>query len=86
MFLGGGQGCVKFPPKFFRPQESFFFFFGYRVVEEQIKQIGSGGGERGVCILTFWRQNYIFNFSTPSIKNVNNTRTKCVRFMKQTAF
>jgi len=45
-----------------------FFFFGYRVVEEQIKQIGSGGGERGVCILTFWCRNYIFNFSTPSKK------------------
>jgi len=36
--------------------------------------------------LTFWRQNYFFNFSTPCIQNVNNTGTKYVRIMKQTAF
>ena len=37
--------------------------------------------------LTFWRRNYFFfNFSTPCIKNVNNTGTKYVRIMKQTAF
>jgi len=36
--------------------------------------------------LTFWRRNYFFNFSTTSIWNVNNTGTKYVRFMKQTAF
>jgi len=36
--------------------------------------------------LTFWRRNYFFNFSTPCILNVNNTGTKCVRFMKQTVF
>jgi len=36
--------------------------------------------------LTFWRQHYFFNFSTPCIQNVNNTGTKYVRFMKQTAF
>ena len=29
---------------------------------------------------------FFFNFSTPCIKNVNNTGTKCVRIMKQTAF
>jgi len=29
---------------------------------------------------------FFFNFSTPSIYNVNNTGTKYVRFMKQTAF
>jgi len=38
--------------------------------------------------LTFWRRNYYFflNFSTPCIQNVNNTGTKHVRIMKQTAF
>jgi len=36
--------------------------------------------------LTFWRWNYFFNFRTPCIQNVNNTGTKYVRFMKQTAF
>jgi len=36
--------------------------------------------------LTFWRQNYFFNFSTPCVLNVNNTGIKYVRFMKQTAF
>jgi len=36
--------------------------------------------------LTFWCRNYFFNFSTPCIKNVNNTDTKQVRIMKQTAF
>ena len=37
--------------------------------------------------LTFWRRNYIsFNFNTPCILNVNNTGTKYVRIMKQTAF
>ena len=36
--------------------------------------------------LTFWRRNYFLNFCTPCIYNVNNTGTKYVRFMKQTAF
>jgi len=36
--------------------------------------------------LTFWRRNYFINFSTPCIQNVNNTGTKHVRIMKQTAF
>ena len=36
--------------------------------------------------LTFWRRNYFFNFSTLCIWNVNNTGTKQVRIMKQTAF
>ena len=36
--------------------------------------------------LTFWRRNYFFNFSTSCIQNVNNTGTKQVRIMKQTAF
>ena len=37
--------------------------------------------------LTLWRRNYFFlNFSTPCIKNVNNTGTKQVSIMKQTAF
>ena len=37
--------------------------------------------------LTFWRRNYFFfNFSTACIQNVNNTGTKYVRIMKQTAF
>ena len=36
--------------------------------------------------LTLWRQNYVFNFSIPCIYNVNNTGTKQVRIMKQTAF
>jgi len=36
--------------------------------------------------LTFWRLNYFLNFSTPCIQNVNNTGTKYVRIMKQTAF
>jgi len=37
-------------------------------------------------MLTFWRRNYFFNFSTPVYKIVNNTGTKYVRIMKQTAF
>ena len=38
-------------------------------------------------LLTFWRRNYfVFDFSTPCIENVNNTGTKYVRIMKQTAF
>jgi len=37
-------------------------------------------------ILTFWRRNYFFNFSTPCMQNVTNTGTKYVRIMKQTAF
>jgi hypothetical protein len=36
--------------------------------------------------LTFWRQNYFLNFSTPCVQNVNNTGTKYLRIMKQTAF
>jgi len=38
--------------------------------------------------LTFWCRNYFFflNFSTLCILNVNNTGTKYVRIMKQTAF
>jgi len=36
-------------------------------------------------VLTFWRRNYFFNFSTPWIWNVNNTGTKYVKIMKQTA-
>ena len=37
--------------------------------------------------LNFWRRNYFFlNFSTSCIWNVNNTGTKYVRIMKQTAF
>jgi hypothetical protein len=39
-----------------------------------------------VTLLTFRRQNYFFNFSTPCIQNVNNTGTKYVTIMKQTAF
>jgi len=37
-------------------------------------------------MLNFWRRNYFFNFSTLCIWNVNNTGTKYVRIMKQTAF
>jgi len=53
------------------------------------------GGDTGI----FCKQNWIFetyfnllapelffNFSTPCIKNLNNTETKYVRIMKQTAF
>ena len=36
--------------------------------------------------LTFWRRNYLLNFSTPCIENVNNTGTKYAKIMKQTAF
>ena len=36
--------------------------------------------------LTFWCRNYFFNFSTSCILNVNNTGTKYIRIMKQTAF
>ena len=39
-----------------------------------------------IFILTLWRRNYFFNFSTPCIWNVNNTGTKRVSIMKQTAF
>ena len=40
------------------------------------------------CTLTLWRRNYYFflNFSTSCIQNVNNTGTKQVSIMKQTAF
>jgi len=41
---------------------------------------------RWETILTFWRRNYFFNFSTSCVENVNNTGTKYVRIMKQTAF
>ena len=37
-------------------------------------------------VLTLWRRNYFSNFSTLCIQNVNNTGTKYVRIMKQTAF
>ena len=40
----------------------------------------------GQILLTFWRRNYFFKFSTSCIQNVNNTVTKQVRIMKQTAF
>ena len=36
--------------------------------------------------LNLWRRNYFFNFSTSCIQNVNNTGTKQVSIMKQTAF
>jgi len=39
-----------------------------------------------VIFLTFWHRNYFFNSSTLCIQNVNNTGTKYVRIMKQTAF
>jgi hypothetical protein len=32
--------------------------------------------------LTLWRQNFLLNFSTPCIYNVNNTRTKKGSVMK----
>ena len=42
---------------------------------------------QGAYALTFSRRDYFFfNFSTPCIYNVNNTWTKYVRIMKQTAF
>ena len=42
---------------------------------------------RGTTQLTFGGRNYFFfNFSTACILNVNNTGTKQVRIMKQTAF
>jgi len=43
-------------------------------------------GLKHVALLTFWRRNYFFNFSTPCIYNVNNTGIKYIRIMKQTAF
>ena len=37
--------------------------------------------------INLWRRNYFFfSFSTPCIQNVNNTGTKQVSIMKQTAF
>jgi hypothetical protein len=39
-----------------------------------------------ISSLTFWCRNYFLNFSTPCIQNSNNTGTKYVRIMKQTAF
>ena len=36
--------------------------------------------------LTLWRRNFCLNFSTFCILNVNNTGTKQVSIMKQTAF
>ena len=32
--------------------------------------------------LTLWRRNFLLNFSTPSISNVINTKTKKVSIMK----
>jgi hypothetical protein len=43
-------------------------------------------GVDGWIILTFWSRNYFFNFNTSCTLNVNNTGTKQVRIMKQTAF
>ena len=41
----------------------------------------------GVKGLTFWRRNYFFLILAHSVyKMVNNTGTKYVRIMKQTAF
>ena len=38
-------------------------------------------------LLTFWRRNYYFLIlGHPVLKNVDNTGTKQVRIMKQTAF
>ena len=37
-------------------------------------------------VLTFWHRNYYFNFNTLCIYNVNNSGTKYVRIMNQTAF
>ena len=42
--------------------------------------------QQSMWCLTFWSGNYFFNFRTPCIQNVNNTGTKYVRIMKQTAF
>jgi len=42
--------------------------------------------DHGINILTFWRRNYFLNSNTSSILNVNNTGTKYVGIMKQTAF
>jgi hypothetical protein len=41
---------------------------------------------KAVHELTFWRRIFFLNFSTPCIQNVNNTGTKYVRIVKQTAF
>ena len=41
---------------------------------------------RVLTVLTLLRRNYFSNFSTFCISNVNNTGTKYVRIMKQTAF
>ena len=43
-------------------------------------------GVDGRIILTLWRQNYFFLISAYLYKNVNNTGTKQVSIMKQTAF
>jgi len=43
-------------------------------------------GSLGFKGLTFWRRNYFFNFSTLCMQDVENTGTKYVRIMKQTAF
>jgi hypothetical protein len=51
-------------------------FVGEIEVGETVREMG----------LTFWRRNYFFNFSTLCVQNVNNTGTKQVRIMKQTAF
>ena len=56
--------------------KSFFI----NTLEQGVPQTGKS------IILTFWCQNYFFNFSTSCILNVNNTGTKYVRIMKQTAF
>ena len=67
--------------------------FVYRMVFEERKTRSSLVTGWGVAIgrdqekhgLTFWRRIF-FYFSTLCILNVNNTGTKYVRIVKQTAF
>ena len=69
---------------FHRARESPFYIISSRLINKVRKFAADV-----LCfheLLTFWRRNYFFNFSTPCIKNVNNTGTKYIRIMKQTLF
>ena len=46
----------------------------------------NSGSEHCHCNLTFWRLNYFIFILAHPVCNANNTRTKHVRILKQTAF
>ena len=77
---------------FFAPQEcrtALFQILTNRISKSYKNFIPYGRFTNVACkwtSLTLWRWNYFFSFSTPCIQNVNNTGTKQVSILKQTAF